>query len=118
VKLRLPCLVVGFCSLTLAIEAQNLGSTKPISPFPGSLTVVETAFAGQQSPAKNLAGQGSASSGSSSLRICLRLQDETPFSGPASVRVMPVEGYEIAGRSKLKARCFSRTCLPGRTPSK
>src|SRR5215469_4230806 len=32
-----------------------------------------------------------------SLKVSLRLQDETPFSGRADVRVMPNEGYEIPG---------------------
>jgi len=37
------------------------------------------------------------SAGSPSLRIRLRLPDESPFSGWASVRVMPNEGYEVSG---------------------
>jgi hypothetical protein len=31
------------------------------------------------------------------LKVCLRLQDETPFLGPATVRVMPEEGNELLG---------------------
>lgn len=44
-------------------------------------------------PMPELAGDA----GASSLKICLRLQDETPFLGIASVHVLPDEGYEIPG---------------------
>jgi hypothetical protein len=39
-----------------------------------------------------------------SLRVCLRLEDQTAFSGAADVRVIPDEGYEVIGE-------------PGDTPS-
>jgi hypothetical protein len=42
-KLRIACLTVGFCSLVLAINAQDSGSTKPTSPLPPSSMIVETA---------------------------------------------------------------------------
>jgi hypothetical protein len=32
-----------------------------------------------------------------SLKICLRLADDRPFAGAASLRVMPDEGYELSG---------------------
>jgi hypothetical protein len=32
-----------------------------------------------------------------SLRVCLRLEDQAAFSGAAEVRVIPDEGYEVAG---------------------
>jgi len=32
-----------------------------------------------------------------SLKICLRLQDDTPFLGTVNVRVTPEEGYELVG---------------------
>jgi hypothetical protein len=33
------------------------------------------------------------------LKVCLRLEDETPFLGPATVRVTPEEGNELLGMS-------------------
>jgi hypothetical protein len=44
----------------------------------------------------------------SSLRICLRLPDESPFIGNANVRVMPNEGYELVGTATADGeRLFS-----------
>lgn len=43
-KLRVAWLAVGFCSLVLAIEAQNPGSKKPSSQLQRSPTIVETAL--------------------------------------------------------------------------
>jgi len=37
--------------------------------------------------------------GAAVLKICLRLEDESPFLGPASVRVSPEEGNELLGMS-------------------
>jgi len=36
-------------------------------------------------------------SGLASLKICLRLQDDSPFLGAVNVRVTPEEGYEVTG---------------------
>jgi len=56
--------------------------------------------------AASLSGQTAATSalldtrpatGDATLKICLRLEDETPFLGPASVRVSPEEGNELLG---------------------
>jgi Carboxypeptidase regulatory-like domain len=35
--------------------------------------------------------------GSGTLKICLRMPDDSAFSGSASVHVMPSEGYEVSG---------------------
>ena len=35
--------------------------------------------------------------GLATLKICLRMQDDSAFSGSAGVRVMPSEGYEVSG---------------------
>jgi hypothetical protein len=37
--------------------------------------------------------------GLATLKICLRMQDDSAFSGSAGVRVMPSEGYEVSGTS-------------------
>lgn len=42
-------------------------------------------------------GQPPAKEGEASLKICLRLHDDSPFIGAASVRVMPSQGYEAIG---------------------
>ena len=31
------------------------------------------------------------------LKVCLRMEDDSPFSGSGSIRVMPSEGYEVNG---------------------
>jgi hypothetical protein len=65
----------------------------------------------QNSP--SLVGQGPAGAGTASLRICLRLQDDSPFSGPASVRIMPDEGYEIAGIREAEGEMLFSDVPPG-----
>jgi hypothetical protein len=41
--------------------------------------------------------QSPAKEGDASLKICLRLQDDSPFIGSASVHVVPSQGYEATG---------------------
>jgi hypothetical protein len=43
------------------------------------------------------AGKQSTNPGTASLKISLRLLDDSPFSGSASIRIMPSEGYEVSG---------------------
>jgi hypothetical protein len=51
----------------------------------------------QQGLNVSLAGKQSTNSGTASLKISLRLLDDSPFSGSASIRIMPSEGYEVSG---------------------
>jgi|HubBroStandDraft_6_1064221.scaffolds.fasta_scaffold00187_9 hypothetical protein len=56
----------------------------------------------QQDPAPNSSAPRSDTTtklppGTASLRISLRLEDESPFKGFANVHVFPNEGYEVAG---------------------
>lgn len=53
---------------------------------------------GQLAPQEDSTTQSSL--GASTLHISLRLQDETVFTGPASVRVLPSEGYELSGAAE------------------
>ena len=53
------------------------------------------------------------SSGTNSLRIRLRLSDESPFAGSASVRLMPNEGYEVAGRVESDGEMLFTDVPPG-----
>jgi hypothetical protein len=53
-------------------------------PLPTQLAFKQTASA-QQSPS------------GATLKICLRLPDDSPFDGSANIRVIPTEGYEVTG---------------------
>jgi hypothetical protein len=53
--------------------------------------------AAQDPPAANSLVNSSADSQLGSLRICLRLNDQTPFLGAATVRVLPETGFELLG---------------------
>ena len=53
--------------------------------------------AAQEIPKENLLAQPPAKEGEPSLKVCLRLQDDSPFVGSASVRVLPTQGYEASG---------------------
>jgi len=87
-------------------------------PFhrPVSLFVLLVLFGGslcaQQVPAKSSVLK-SASSVSSSLRICLRLQDESPFSGPVNLRILPSEGYELSGTMESEGEMLFSDVPPG-----
>jgi len=61
-----------------------------LGTFPEKLIVA-------QEPPASLRLEPNPKVGIASLKICLRLQDDTPFLGTVSVRVMPSEGYEILG---------------------
>lgn len=52
-------------------------------------------------------------SGSNSLRIRLRLSDESQFAGAASIRVMPSEGYEIPGTMESDGEILFTDVPPG-----
>jgi hypothetical protein len=51
----------------------------------------------QETPQQSFLAQPPANEGDASLKICLRLQDDSPFNGSASVHVMPSQGYEVNG---------------------
>jgi hypothetical protein len=51
----------------------------------------------QEVPKENFSGQPNPKAGSATLKISLRLPDDSPFNGWASVRVLPTEGYEAIG---------------------
>jgi hypothetical protein len=81
--LRLGVLVV------LASFPTRAQITDPKSPTLGSVG----------SKAQDLVQRDLAGAGVASLKICLRLQDDSPFSGLASLRVTTSQGSEIAGNS-------------------
>ena len=76
-----------------------------------SLLVSISSLCAQSIPAEKSVVQ--ASSGANSLRIRLRLPDESPFAGSASVRVMPNEGYEVAGRTEADGEMLFTDVPPG-----
>jgi hypothetical protein len=53
--------------------------------------------ASQEIAKENLLAQPPAKEGEASLKVCLRLQDDSPFIGSASIHVMPSQGYEAIG---------------------
>jgi hypothetical protein len=59
-----------------------------------TLVCAVPAFALSQDPPTNLTSDSAASS---TLRICLRLEDQSPFLGAASVLMLPETGYELLG---------------------
>jgi hypothetical protein len=70
-------------------------TTLPLALF-AQLFVLAASLPGQTAAAAALLDSRPAS-GDATLKICLRLEDETPFLGPASVRVSPEEGNELLG---------------------
>ena len=50
-------------------------------------------------PAPSPAGDSQKPPGMASLKVCLRLEDETPFVGAAEIRVLPEQGNELLGMS-------------------
>src|SRR5437016_13143209 len=50
-----------------------------------------------QEPAASALAEPTKKAETGSLKVCLRLEDETAFSGVADVRVIPDEGYEVVG---------------------
>src|ERR1700740_1475144 len=69
--------------------------------------------AGRQASPEPTSTHKPASSGSTSLRICLRLQDDSLFSGSANVRVLPSEGYEVAGTMESEGEMLFPDVPPG-----
>lgn len=74
--------------------------------FAGNLTAFR---AGQQASS----GQTAPGKISNSIRICLRLSDQSPFGGTANVRVMPNEGYEITGTIEPEGEVLFADVPPG-----
>jgi hypothetical protein len=68
-----------------------------------ALPVPPQASSVQTIPAKN----------SNSIRICLRLSDQSPFGGTANVHVMPSEGYEITGTMPSEGEVLFTDVPPG-----
>jgi len=85
------CLVVRFAVMLLAI---------------GNLCA-------QQEVSKSSLVPTRSDAGSPSLRIRLRLPDESPFSGSASVHVMPNEGYELGGIMESDGEVVFKDVPPG-----
>lgn len=54
--------------------------------------------AAQEAPKESSSGQPNLGAGNATLKICLRLPDDSPFNGWANVRVMPNQGYEAIGK--------------------
>lgn len=83
------------------------------------LTIVLTALflidhlAVGQSSGQNLSAQTPVGSQNSSLRICLRLQDESPFIGQATVRVTGREGREVSGKMESEGELVFPDLPPG-----
>src|SRR6476646_2516007 len=82
------------------------------------LTIVFTALslvglAVGQSSAPNLSAQTPVGSQNSSLRISLRLQDESPFVGQATVRVTGREGREVSGMMESDVEMVFAEMPPG-----
>jgi hypothetical protein len=67
----------------------------------------------EQSSAENLSAQTPVGSQNSSLRICLRLQDESPFIGAATVRVTGHEGREVNGKMESDGEMVFPEVAPG-----
>ena len=59
--------------------------------------VLSTANLCAQEAASHLADPSSSAAGRTSLRICLRLADESSFGGPARVRLRNAEGRDVPG---------------------
>jgi hypothetical protein len=59
--------------------------------------VLSAAHISAQQATSNLADPSSSPAGHASLRICLRLADESSFGGPARVRLRNAEGREVPG---------------------
>ncbi|MGH9713557.1 MAG: carboxypeptidase-like regulatory domain-containing protein [Candidatus Acidiferrales bacterium] len=62
-----------------------------------ALTLFCGMAAAQQVEPSAFLAQPAAKEGDASLKVCLRLQDDSPFIGSASVHVMPSQGYEAIG---------------------
>src|SRR5262245_66647575 len=60
------------------------------------LLIAAIGLPAQTSPASAWLDSTSAAP-AATLKICLRLEDESPFLGPASVRVTPEQGNELLG---------------------
>ncbi len=66
----------------------------------------------QGSP-QGAATQKPSATGFTSLRIRLRLEDDSPFSGSATVRVIPSEGYEVSGTMESEGEMVFADVPPG-----
>jgi hypothetical protein len=67
----------------------------------------------QQNSPRGSAPKANAGSGSGSLRICLRLEDESAFSGPATVRLVTSEGRDLGGRMESEGEMVFPEVPPG-----
>ena len=76
-----------------------------------SLILCLPSIRAQSVPAEKSGTQNT--SGSNSLRIRLRLSDESQFAGSASIRVMPSEGYEVPGTMESDGETLFADVPPG-----
>ena len=51
--------------------------------------------------------------GATAVRVCLRLQDESPYLGPANVRIVRSEGTEIHGKTEAQGEMSFPDLEPG-----
>ena len=83
----------------------------------GIASVVLRPMSAAASPQESSQVQAAASSpvvGTATLKICLRLQDESPFSGAADLRVRSSLGSELAGtKSESDGETLFSNLLPG-----
>ena len=80
----------------VALPVRRVPAILAVVAFLG-LAVSGAVWAAAQEQTANASTQLARNPALPSLRICLRLADETPFLGTANVRVNPNEGYEIPG---------------------
>ena len=83
----------------------------------GFSTLVLLPVGAAATPQESAKIQGSAPSpavGTANLKICLRLQDESPFSGAADLRVHRSQGSDLAGtKSESDGETLFSNLLPG-----
>ena len=86
---RVACLVAALFAL-----AAYFASAAPLFAQEAASTEVS---AGPSAAPPSVAADSQKPPGMASLKICLRLEDETPFMGDAEVRVLPQQGNELLG---------------------
>lgn len=81
--------------------------------FLASLLVSMSQAVGRQNPPQNSTVQMPSGRQHSSLRICLRLEDESPFIGAATVRLTATEGRDLSGKIESEGETVFRDVAPG-----
>jgi hypothetical protein len=75
----------GHCASATLLFGQDASEPASAAPFATPSTAASPAADSQKPP------------GMASLKVCLRLEDETPFVGAAEIRVIPEQGNELLG---------------------